>query len=166
MGRPRKFTDTEKWCPDCVAMLPHASFYKNAANKSDGLAPYCKKHFDDRRRAKLLASPKQQAAKKIRDQRYRDRHQTRINIKHKCWTHGLTPEQYKQMYDEQNGLCAFSGCLNPAEDIDHDHETMIVRKLICHKHNMALGLFGDDPKMLREAADYVESFKVNANGKF
>jgi hypothetical protein len=165
MGRPRKFTDTEKWCPDCVLMLPHSKFYKNAGNKSDGLAPYCKKHFDFRRRKQLLASLKQQENKKKRDARYRERHRDRINMHHRMWTHGLDPDQYKKMYEEQNGLCAFSGCLNSAEDIDHDHETQVVRKLLCHKHNMAIGLFDDNSQMLREAADYIDSYKVKTHGE-
>jgi hypothetical protein len=32
--------------------------------------------------------------------------------------------------------------------------------VLCHKHNTALGLFGDDPALLRQAADYIETWRA------
>lgn len=166
-GRPKKFTDTEKWCPDCNLMVPRSEFYKSkSAGNVGGLVPYCKKHFNIRRRKAFLASPKSQETHRKINQRYADRNRDKINFRNRMRTHGLDPEQYKKMYEEQNGLCAFSGCNNPAEDIDHDHGTQIVRKLLCHKHNMAIGLFDDNSQMMREAADYIDSYKEKTNGKF
>jgi hypothetical protein len=37
---PRKFTDTEKWCPRCESWLPYASFGPNSHTAS-GLRVYC-----------------------------------------------------------------------------------------------------------------------------
>lgn len=40
--------------------------------------------------------------------------------------------------------------------IDHDHETGIMRGVLCIAHNSGLGNFQDDPKLLRKAANYLE----------
>ena len=40
---------------------------------------------------------------------------------------------------------------------DHDHKTGRQRGVICHKCNLALGLVGDNPELLRLLADYLEA---------
>lgn len=76
-------------------------------------------------------------------------------------------EEVKKMYEDQNHkcfLCLTEGFkLNPNAKqnlvVDHDHKTGKVRKLLCHNCNRALGLFQDNPDVLRKAADYVEQHK-------
>lgn len=41
-------------------------------------------------------------------------------------------------------------------DIDHDHQTQMVRGFLCNRCNKVLGYAQDDPKRLRAAADYLE----------
>lgn len=43
--------------------------------------------------------------------------------------------------------------------VDHDHKTGKVRKLLCHNCNRALGLFKDNPELMRKAASYVEEHR-------
>jgi hypothetical protein len=73
--------------------------------------------------------------------------------------YNLTPEQYEEMYKKQQGLCILPSCGSPVADIDHDHSTGETRALMCHKHNLAIGQFDDNSQLMREAADYVDSFK-------
>jgi len=71
--------------------------------------------------------------------------------------YGLTVEQHQQLLAEQNGLCRI--CEEPFGrfiHIDHDHGTGRVRGLLCHKCNVGLGHFRDDPQLLRAAAEYIE----------
>jgi hypothetical protein len=73
----------------------------------------------------------------------------------------LTEAEYAEMYERQEGLCILPSCMEPATDIDHCHVTHRTRGLMCNKHNLAIGLFADSPRLLREAAEYLENF----NGK-
>jgi len=80
--------------------------------------------------------------------------------------YGITVEQYAEMLDAQNGVCAICG--RPETHIrkgtlcqlaiDHDHESGQVRGLLCNNCNRAIGLLKDNPKILRSAADYLEDF--------
>ena len=41
--------------------------------------------------------------------------------------------------------------------IDHDHKTGAFRGFLCQLCNMGLGMFRDDPALLRTAAEYMEA---------
>lgn len=78
----------------------------------------------------------------------------------------LTPEQYDEMLAEQAGVCA--ACERPETRkhpvtglpvplaVDHDHETGLVRGLLCSRCNFALGYALDSPVILRALASYIE----------
>jgi Zn finger protein HypA/HybF involved in hydrogenase expression len=46
--------------------------------------------------------------------------------------------------------------------VDHDHETGIVRGIICSRCNTALGLFEDNPDRLRTALSYLQGVSATA----
>lgn len=76
-----------------------------------------------------------------------------------------TLEQIKKDQDYKCYLCHSEGFLigknnhNEKLAVDHDHDTGKVRKLLCHNCNRALGLFKDNPELMRKAASYVEEHK-------
>jgi hypothetical protein len=82
--------------------------------------------------------------------------------KSKLKRYGLTPEDYRRMLEEQNGVCAICekvtnfglGILA----VDHDHATGKVRALLCHKCNTGLGSFEDNELLLLRAAAYIARF--------
>jgi Recombination endonuclease VII len=69
--------------------------------------------------------------------------------------YGLSLEAYSVILAK--GCCI---CGSEATDLDHDHATGHVRGGLCHKHNKGLGLFNDNPELLRKAADYLEKHRT------
>ena len=57
-------------------------------------------------------------------------------------------------------VCEFPGC-NSTENLvlHHDHNNPKITATICNKHNVDFGRFDDDPKKMREAADWLDSLK-------
>lgn len=76
-------------------------------------------------------------------------------------TYGITPEQYNDMLDKQEGKCAICLAKKPGGRtkmffIDHCHDTNKVRGLLCMRCNTGLGLFLDNPKFLLSAISYLK----------
>lgn len=78
--------------------------------------------------------------------------------------YGITLEQYQEMYEAQNGLCAICGQPETCKtntgkianlSIDHDHDTGEVRGLLCRNCNHGLGCFKDNKESLRNAITYL-----------
>lgn len=78
--------------------------------------------------------------------------------------YGISPEQYQEMVDSQNGVCAIcrqpESALNKRREIkqlsvDHCHETGTVRGLLCHGCNAAIGLLGESIDRINAAAMYL-----------
>ena len=44
--------------------------------------------------------------------------------------------------------------------IDHDHGTGAIRGVLCRRCNLAIGILGDDPGMVRRALAYLENHRV------
>lgn len=97
----------------------------------------------------------------------KDREYTReLHVKRK---YGMTIEQYNEMFEAQNGLCAICGYKFGQKSgdcyVDHCHSTKIVRGLLCQHCNSAIGHAKDDPGVLLKAARYVSAF-ASAPQKF
>ena len=75
----------------------------------------------------------------------------------KFGTAGPFRQLYAELFERQHGLCGV--CHKPMERplLDHDHESMEVRGLLCSKCNVGLGQFDDDPKMLSAALHYLKN---------
>lgn len=81
---------------------------------------------------------------------------------------GISKEDYFKKFEAQGGTCAIchkpevtrhkSGNLRRLA-IDHDHVTGQIRGLLCSKHNLGLGCFGDSADLLRVGASYLDSYK-------
>jgi hypothetical protein len=79
--------------------------------------------------------------------------------------YGISYADYERMLVAQSGVCAV--CSKPETklqngairmlSVDHDHATGAIRGLLCGNCNMAIGYACDDPNILRDAADYLES---------
>jgi hypothetical protein len=75
--------------------------------------------------------------------------------------HGVSGEEYARRLADQDGKCRLCGTPEAESrhgvlDVDHCHTSGRIRGLLCHRCNWALGLLGDDPALLRCAAEYLE----------
>jgi hypothetical protein len=117
--------------------------------------------------------------KTIADAKYRQENAESISTYQKQWAeenrekrrdyfrlknYGLTPEDYQLLLDQQGGVCAICGgpprkTKGGKQDtlhIDHDHDSMQVRGLLCGPCNVGLGSFQDDPVLLMKAWKYLK----------
>lgn len=79
---------------------------------------------------------------------------------------GISYNEYAQQLQAQGGVCAICKQPETAIDsrtgkarlpaVDHNHETKLVRGLLCSSCNLGLGYFNDTPALLRAAAGYLE----------
>ena len=74
-------------------------------------------------------------------------------------TYGLAPGEYERMYKEQGGTCAICQRATGKTKrlaVDHDHDTGLVRGLLCGPCNQMVGYFRNSPEAFRRAAEYLE----------
>lgn len=104
----------------------------------------------------LKANRRAQKKRCLRDPEYLTKSQLKRN-------YDMTLDEYNTILASQDSRCAICGMLSEENDrrlaIDHDHKTGRVRGLLCTRCNMGLGYFTDSPKLLREAAAYLEKFE-------
>lgn len=88
--------------------------------------------------------------------KYRERHRIRsLKVKY-----NLTPDQYNDLYIQQDYKCAICGTHEQDTQrkklvVDHCHVTGNVRGLLCNNCNSGLGLFKDDVGLLNKAKQYL-----------
>jgi len=79
-------------------------------------------------------------------------------------TYGITYEQYEELLEQQNHCCAIckskvSSSRTSRLFVDHCHNSLEVRGLLCSSCNHGLGLFKDSPTLLKRAINYLSSDK-------
>jgi hypothetical protein len=129
-----------RWCSECRERKPMTEFYwrKNRERQPTMRNRKCKPcHYV--------------AAKAGAD----------LRANRRKYLYGMTADEYNHLRKRQLDRCAI--CLEPAIDdvgrglrVDHDHESGVVRGLLCDFCNRGLGMFKDNPDFIRAAAEYVE----------
>jgi hypothetical protein len=75
-------------------------------------------------------------------------------------TYGLTVEEYNQMLIDQKGACAICNIHQTELDrilcVDHDHETGLIRGLLCSNCNTGIGYLKDSKEILINSIKYLE----------
>ena len=87
--------------------------------------------------------------------------------------YGIGLLEYSQLFMSQGGKCAicnsdYGGHRNgepKALAVDHNHTTGKVRGLLCESCNQGIGKLRDDPKILRDAADYLEKHSSDSSAE-
>jgi hypothetical protein len=151
-------------CLDCVKVQRRESYLRHhesrkarnraahAANRQERNARSSTYHTEHREEATLYY---QNNRTKILEADWRRR------IKR---LYGVTVEDYQRMLALQEGKCALCKTEQPWTRsgrfaIDHDHATGRVRALLCHNCNKGIGNLKDDPELLRNAANYIETYR-------
>lgn len=79
--------------------------------------------------------------------------------------YGITYEEYEELAAQQNHVCEIcrQGRNRKGQRlfVDHDHDTGVLRGLLCQNCNSVLGLAHDSPEVLRQAAEYIEKYREN-----
>jgi len=102
------------------------------------------------------------------DRLYRNRsNENRIST-HLMVQYGVTLVEYNALLLEQKGVCAICGNEQKLTYgrhkkgrlcIDHNHSTGIIRGLLCHNCNAAIGLMKENIEILQNAINYLNKNK-------
>jgi hypothetical protein len=128
--------------------------------------PEVKERKLERQRSKYRSDPEARATICARMRDYQSRPETKARRAdympsyHRMCRTGFTPVDFDSAWQQQGGLCAVCetdlSALPPRRvHADHCHALGAKRGLLCQKCNHGLGLFQDDPAILRRAADYL-----------
>lgn len=171
-----------KNCPGCSVVKPGCDFYKKSSNK-DGLQGWCRA-CEAKSRRKLRKENASRETVVVPDFKTCSRCSTekhnsgfsRSNgntdglkfyckecdtVRHRKQKYGLTDEQFNALLESQGGACVICkfvpGPQDGPLDVDHIHETDIVRGLLHRKCNRGLGLFKDSVDIIGKAIAYLNS---------
>jgi len=88
--------------------------------------------------------------------RYREDNPEKVRATYLKCVYGLDLLQYNKLLEKQNGGCAVCGGSEKIE-VDHCHQTGVVRGLLCTNCNKSLGGFKDSIQSLRAAIRYLQN---------
>lgn len=79
--------------------------------------------------------------------------------RHYIATYSLNAQEVEALLEAQGGVCAIckTGGGGKPFHVDHDHNTGVVRGLLCHHCNVGLGHFKDSTGLLAMAIAYLEA---------
>jgi hypothetical protein len=161
-----------KTCTACGQSKPIDQFYR-AAGMADGHRSDCipcnlaakkaRTALDpqanrDRVRRWQLDNPERYRAKQL-EYAASGRKQVADRKSYLKRKYGMTIADYERMFEAQGGVCAICREARPEErtlHVDHDHETGVIRGLLCFRCNQAIGSLQEDYEIFQTAADYLD----------
>ena len=149
-----------KTCSKCKLELPLEMFSPHPRAK-DGKRYHCKSCNSEFYRKWKLDNPERAREKwrKASEAYYKKSPETR-NLASRARRVGIPPSQVQELLTQQGHRCKICGTHESEASkhrlhIDHCHRTNNVRGMLCSKCNTGIGLFLDNPNLLRKAADYI-----------
>jgi hypothetical protein len=138
-----------KKCTGCGGVEPLAEFFKHSYTR-DGFHYRCRLCAKKDREA-IYSRP--EARTKLR------KIEKRSKLKYR---YGISEEEYKRLLAAQGGVCGICG--KPPMggrntkhlNVDHSHDNNVVRGLLCHRCNTALGQFGDNLEGVMKVVAYLQ----------
>lgn len=147
-----------KTCNRCKEDKPYTEYHR-MTKSSDGYQYTCKGCVSSLEKTrKEYHKKKMQKKRKCPD--YRIMEAANKRDYRLQWSYGINEKDYLEILEEQNYCCKICGVhekeLYKRLSVDHNHETHKVRGLLCDACNRGLGLFKDNPDMLKKAAKYLK----------
>lgn len=137
-------------CTKCQEIKPVEEFYRPGR-----ICKACKIAVSvDRRKALYEVDPEEHRKQKVRLRKDQLRRR-----------YGITMEEAEAIYSSTDECHICGGPPDTKRhylNIDHCHETGVIRGLLCSPCNRAIGLLQDNPDLLRKAASYLERTPVVA----
>ena len=134
-----------KKCSDCQVEKPLDDFHKNSNRPPHNRAGRCKPC------AAVYSANWYQANK--------DRLIPRMRKTAYARRYKFTVEEYEILLAEQGNGCAICKAITGSNgkrlSVDHNHQTGVVRGLLCDDCNIGLGKFKDNPSLLAKAINYL-----------
>lgn len=144
--------------------------FRVSSNKKykHGRTPHCKICVSSYERNRVMSNPEKKAKLYAKHNIYRKNNPEifKSKLKHIITQYNklgiqISEEEYNKVLKEQNNRCAIcnnhdyrSGRLIKLS-IDHCHDTLKFRGLLCGNCNRALGLLKDDVEVLKKAIEYL-----------
>jgi len=160
----------KKQCTTCKIAKDVSEFYNRTASeqavRKDGLQSSCKECMKASKKRMRVDPVKRQREYNLRKKsrlanldkaRRQDRHRNLYR------SFGIRPNDYKQLFEAQQGVCAICGKPETAIlrgkvknlAVDHCHETGVVRGLLCSRCNIAVGFLRDDVDIAQNLTTYL-----------
>lgn len=141
-----------RFCPKCELTKRLNEFGKRKSGALAGWCTSCSKAYD---KAYAESEVGREARRAARATWNTDNHEYFLQYRY-----GIGRADYDRMLTEQDGRCGICrtdepGSRNSVWPVDHCHTTNKVRGLLCHRCNMALGYFKDDPVRIAAALAYL-----------
>jgi Recombination endonuclease VII len=182
MKRLPRTTPETKVCSKCKEEKPATEFCKKK-NAPDGLQVWCKKcHYKISKEWLETTEGKKEQYQKRNTAYYKQRyHKDPVYRASRCkitenWRekvgkevvsrmnrdarlkreYGIDQADYEVMVLARAGRCDVCGRTPKKLAVDHDHETGVIRGLLCTRCNAAIGHLGDTIEGLKKALAYLE----------
>jgi hypothetical protein len=130
---------------------PIAEFGTRPSGKPKGYCRTCEAHYQKRYASTEHGAASHRAASaKWHGENGRDYQLS--------YRYGISQDDFDRMLEEQSGRCAICGTTPESTlHVDHCHDTLNVRGLLCTKCNIGIGYFNDDVEVMKRAIAYLES---------
>lgn len=131
-----------KICKKCGVEKSISEFTKHI-NTRDKLKSWCKSCMMEYERERRMRNPEKQSER---------------NRKTALKRYNLDIDGYNAILNKQHGACAICGNKNNGKSfhVDHNHQSNLIRGLLCSNCNMALGLLKDNSNIVLRMFDYLE----------
>jgi hypothetical protein len=135
-----------------------AEFFRFARQGKANLHSICRPCGAKAQREKYRADPEPHRAAA---RAWHANHPAKAKIRRRSWNlmtkYGMTVEQFDAMLLAQGSACAACGTRDHNGvnwHVDHSHDTGVVRGILCHPCNTALGLLNEDADRMLALAAY------------